>query len=490
MAVATLHFIKNTFKKECKSFFAHLDYLSLDELKEIMKKEFKLESNNDYGILDAFSFLNKEYYFFINVFSPKILAFKKSMIDYLLKHKENIKALNMDLTINNNSFESEIFLKFTAYIKYNREMENYQRLYFFEECVLNMNYDRGFEGISFGEKGGKRILTINPNNKEFNIIFKETSYSQCKKFIPISTIKDFRYCYVIGYFYFQALFKDNPILRDLSKSDLKHIKVPLENFKNLTTKQALIEAILGIKVPYNLNKLPFKVGFSFAGYLALGIIGNKDTHKFYSYLLENAKSFPLLAENIPLTRGVTIKRKKYELYSLIEWYFYQKIDINSCFWVRDSINMALSIKESISLKIKSQKGTKREHDRILEAFLSKESKNSKKLKIAPHFKALAKRLPKSFELINQEARLQKEGLVQNNCVYSYKETINNGMIAIFSLLYENQRYTLEISYNKRKNAKNLYTLRQVKGKNNTEASNEVKLMVDGVLTKIQFNKYY
>ena len=32
------------------------------------------------------------------------------MIDYLLKHKENIKALNMDLTINNNSFESEIFL--------------------------------------------------------------------------------------------------------------------------------------------------------------------------------------------------------------------------------------------------------------------------------------------------------------------------------------------------------------------------------------------
>ena len=93
-------------------------------------------------------------------------------------------------------------------------------------------------------------------------------------------------------------------------------------------------------------------------------------------------------------------------------------------------------------------------------------------------------------MINQEARLQKEGLVQNNCVYSYKETINNGMIAIFSLLYENQRYTLEIGYNKRKNAKNLYTLRQVKGKNNTEASNEVKLMVDGVLTKIQFNKYY
>lgn len=40
MAVATLHFIKNTFKKECKRFFAHLDYLSLDKLKEIMKKEF------------------------------------------------------------------------------------------------------------------------------------------------------------------------------------------------------------------------------------------------------------------------------------------------------------------------------------------------------------------------------------------------------------------------------------------------------------------
>ena len=76
------------------------------------------------------------------------------------------------------------------------------------------------------------------------------------------------------------------------------------------------------------------MGFSFAGYLALGIIVNKDTHKFYSYLLENAKSFPLLAENIPLTRGVTIKRKKYELYSLIEWYFYQKIDINSCFWAK------------------------------------------------------------------------------------------------------------------------------------------------------------
>ena len=63
MEVATLHFIKNTFKKECKSFFAHLDYLSLDELKEIMKKEFKLESNNDYGILDVFSFFKQRILF-------------------------------------------------------------------------------------------------------------------------------------------------------------------------------------------------------------------------------------------------------------------------------------------------------------------------------------------------------------------------------------------------------------------------------------------
>ena len=36
--------------------------------------------------------------------------------------------------------------------------------------------------------------------------------------------------------------------------------------------------------------------------------------------------------------------------------------------------MALSIKESISLKIKSQKGTKREHDRILEAFFKQRVK--------------------------------------------------------------------------------------------------------------------
>ena len=36
-------------------------------------------------------------------------------------------------------------------------MENYQRLYFFEECVLNMNYDRGFEGISLGKKEEKEF---------------------------------------------------------------------------------------------------------------------------------------------------------------------------------------------------------------------------------------------------------------------------------------------------------------------------------------------
>ena len=46
MAVATLHFIKKTFKKECKRFFAHLDYLYLDELKELMKKEFINHNTN------------------------------------------------------------------------------------------------------------------------------------------------------------------------------------------------------------------------------------------------------------------------------------------------------------------------------------------------------------------------------------------------------------------------------------------------------------
>ncbi|MBX0425443.1 PcfJ domain-containing protein [Campylobacter coli] len=455
-------------------------YIPYEKIKSRLKKELKRHLYN-LNIESLFDLISKEYYFFCKDKGTYFFDFyilSKVAIDKILESKGILDKINLNLCIENSSLEtySFFFVEFkmdsilfqempmkVSYIGEFKEIEITSDFYFHLDEEKKFHIYKDYYGISARTPKYKRFKA-DSNKKDFGFYY------------PIKQVNEFLNTHEIGHLFFQTLFRDNPVLKDLNKEDLKSIKVPLESFKNLTTKQALIEAVLETKIPYNLNRLSFQIGFAFACFLAVGIVSNQDSQKFYEFALKYDKKrvsgIPNLAKKSIFLK---IKRKKYEIHNLIES-FYQNINKDNNL-LKDTINMALEIKEPISLKLKAYKGIQREHDRILNLFLEK-SKTSNKatLKIAKQYKELAKKLPKEFELIKTETRLEKEGLIQNHCVYSYKDTINKGQCAIFSLFYENQRYTIEI----RNNRKN-YIVKQIKGKNNTEPSSEIWLMVNQIL---------
>lgn len=455
-------------------------YIPYEKLKIRIKKEIKNKSYNPY-MESLFDSISKDYYFFFQdereyCFNFYILS--KTAVDKILETKSILDKIDLTLCIENSSLETYSFflIEFkidsilfqempmkVSYIGEFKEIEITSDFYFHLDKEKKFHIYKDYYGISARTLKYKRFKTDN-NKKDFSFYY------------PIKQVNEFLNTHEIGYLFFKTLFRDNPILKDLNKEYLKSIKVPLESFKNLTTKQSLIEAILETKIPYNLNKLSFEIGFAFACYLVVGIISQQDSQKLYEFALKyDEKLVSRVSNSAKKFIFLKIKRKKYEIHNLIAS-FYQNINKDNNL-LKDTINMALEIKEPISLKLKAYKGIQREHDRILNLFLEK-SKTSNKatLKIAKQYKELAKKLSKEFELIKTETRLEKEGLMQNHCVYSYKDTINKGQCAIFSLFYENQRYTIEI----RNNRKN-YIVKQIKGKNNAEPSREIWLMVNQIL---------
>ncbi|EAI5592840.1 hypothetical protein B6463_08625 [Campylobacter jejuni] len=448
-------------------------YIPYEKIKSRLKKELKRHLYN-LNIESLFDLISKEYYFFCKDKGTYFFDFyilSKVAIDKILESKGILDKINLNLCIENSSLEtySFFFVEFkmdsilfqempmkVSYIGEFKEIEITSDFYFHLDEEKKFHIYKDYYGISARTPKYKRFKADN-NKKDFGFYY------------PIKQVNEFLNTHEIGHLFFQTLFRDNPVLKDLSKEDLKSIKVPLERFKNLTNKKALIEAILETKIPYNLNKLSFEMGFAFACFLAVGIVSNQDSQKFYEFALKHNKDNNFYIK-------LKIKRKSHSIYNLIES-FYQDISKEERLLV-DTINMALEIKEPISLKLKSYKGIQREHDRILSLYLEK-SKTSNKttLKIAKEYKELAKKLPKEFELIKTETRLQQEGLIQSHCVYSYKDTINKGQCAIFSLSYKNQRYTLEIRMNRQKK----YILEEIKGKNNAEANREIQLMIERIL---------
>lgn len=67
-----------------------------------------------------------------------------------------------------------------------------------------------------------------------------------------------------------------------------------------------------------------------------------------------------------------------------------------------------------------------------------------KIKKNTKFKELIDNMPENYELIKTSKRLASEGIMQKNCVASYDHKINSDNCMIYSVVFENIRYTVEI----------------------------------------------
>lgn len=132
-----------------------------------------------------------------------------------------------------------------------------------------------------------------------------------------------------------------------------------------------------------------------------------------------------------------------------------KIDFNheenmeSVAYVHDYIRICMRSKEKIRLTYNSIRRIIEEHDRLAQNDMTN---STGKVCIPKNscFLPLRKILPDNFSWIKSRKRLISEAVVQHHCVWSYADDINRDKCAIYSLVYDEVRYTIEFRYQENK----------------------------------------
>ncbi|MFR5263793.1 hypothetical protein [Clostridium sp.] len=88
-------------------------------------------------------------------------------------------------------------------------------------------------------------------------------------------------------------------------------------------------------------------------------------------------------------------------------------------------------------------------------------------------------LGSEFEELKTRRRLVEESLIQNNYCWHYVNAINRNKSRIFSTIYQNNRYTLEI-----RKSKNKFMLNKLYGANYMSPPNELEENIEKRLAKL------
>ena len=146
----------------------------------------------------------------------------------------------------------------------------------------------------------------------------------------------------------------------------------------------------------------------------------------------------------------------------------KKIDREHMFIiVSDYVRSCKTTKRKINLCFTSGKKLKEAHDDMQVIILSKYTPKIK-IKRNSKFNNLKKLLPDDFEQIKTKKRIIEEGVKMHHCVASYASLVNSDTCAIYSLVYEDNRYTIEFRSNKKG-----YFVRQLHGVCDSDAPKEV-----------------
>jgi len=135
--------------------------------------------------------------------------------------------------------------------------------------------------------------------------------------------------------------------------------------------------------------------------------------------------------------------------SLLFFYYLSKDNrlINKSDIAHDYIRMSEQEGLKINLNISSARTIKNRHDEISRAIVER-NKDKSRLRVSKDYPRISKAPGMEIELIRSAERLNLESKILNHCVHSYKSSVNSGSCAIYSLLFEGERYTLEVKSNK------------------------------------------
>ena len=147
-------------------------------------------------------------------------------------------------------------------------------------------------------------------------------------------------------------------------------------------------------------------------------------------------------------------------------------------------SFTLGLEDKLNYNISTMKALNKRHDHLVRLlaemdFKKYQAKKNIELKEPKNSPFKKFDLPVKFKRIKSAEELYLEGVIQHNCVFSYLNKINHGKCVIYTCIYEEKKYTLEITYENNK-----FTLAQLRGSCNSEPPGEISLEVCGLIEDI------
>lgn len=301
----------------------------------------------------------------------------------------------------------------------------------------------------------KESTSSNSNNKDSQIIkliifdnlsiYRENSKG---KIIPCdlrhisylitrTSTSDFKDCifHILDFFSNKyVLFKD--IINELKEGPIP-IAIPIKDIFIYPNKKSLIEAHCSrLLLPKKFNS--FKLHFGYILAKAKKYVNEEEWQK--SYKVKDV-----------FNKNVSEHLMRYSVYEQIQELFkiYYKLSLTKehatkrDYMIDDYVYMTwkYTSPKRFNLKLKSYNALVREHDNIV---LHLNNKRTPTLKIPKNSAFNNVKLPENFERIKTKNRLLMESQMQKHCEASYAELINKDKCSIYSTVYNNKRYTLEL----------------------------------------------
>lgn len=150
--------------------------------------------------------------------------------------------------------------------------------------------------------------------------------------------------------------------------------------------------------------------------------------------------------------------------------------------VRDYLQMLIKEGDKINLNISSYKTLKARHDDLSEKILKKSNKKNSRLRVSKDYPKIIYISGVDIELIKTTKRLDHESEILHHCVHGYSSRVNSGECAIYSMVHNGQRYTLQLGKKSiptlaegdKKEKDYKLKLSQLKGKYNCNAPPSIK----------------
>lgn len=243
-------------------------------------------------------------------------------------------------------------------------------------------------------------------------------------------------CDVLLEYYSQKSFVFRDVLLDYRNGIRIIPPITIDEMRAAHNKRELIEKHLKCCTFKRDNTLPLSVSY---------YIHKIEKHIEKNYLQELYRSDGCVS--FCKSRNVLSEINRVE--TIFKYYFKDRFnneikDCPDCLHnIEDYISMCLTMKHKIKININSLKAFQKEHDKVSDEFFVKNVKNIPTFKI-PKTRLSKLKLPSEYVLIRNKKLLIQEAIRMHNCVASYASKIEKGKCLIYTTLYEDKRYTIEI----------------------------------------------